>query len=209
MSGQEPDIKGIVSRHWKRLQWISSDGYGEFFGLLEHIFISLRHHFYLLILKKKHGFAVSHLTVWQLCEWWVTAADQSPWSFLYMYNWFFIRFVTPYMTNSSVTSTAARLLSLFQTLCSISRLLYLSANKHSSPVMISGCYSTLAKLLPQEKPPRYVFFRNKDIKKSLKNVLWQNRICLICLLVPIGAILNLVLLSLSEHSAKLLGLWYN
>jgi hypothetical protein len=29
--------------------------------LLEHI-LTLRHHFYVLIFKKKHGFTVSHLT---------------------------------------------------------------------------------------------------------------------------------------------------
>ncbi len=62
--------------------------------LPDHI-LTLRHHFYVLIFKKTWFYGFSFDRNSAKCEWWVTAADRSAWSVLYMYDWFFNRYITP------------------------------------------------------------------------------------------------------------------
>ncbi len=119
----------------------------------------------------------------------------------YMYDSFFTRYVTPWMKNSSVMLLTGWLQPLFRPFCNRNsnfRLLDLSASEHWSPVSICGCYSSFAELLSYEKQSKHVCLEleHKNTLKIVKNVLWQHQILLICLLVPIIAILNLVTLSL-------------
>ncbi len=141
--------------------------------------------------------------IWQfLCIWQVTIKDHSLLSVLYMYDSFFNWYVTPWMKNSSVMLLTGWLPSFFRPFCDRNnnfRLLDLSASEHWSPVRICSCYSSFVELLSYEKPSKHVFFLELEHKKKfkiVKNVLRQHQIFLICLLVPIIAILNLVTLSL-------------
>ncbi len=140
--------------------------------------------------------------IWQLlCEWQVTIEDHSLLSVLNMYASFFNRYVTPWMKISSVMLLTGWLSPFFRTFCNRNsnfRLLDLPASEHWSPLMICGCYSSFAELCHMRNR-KNMFFLELEHKKTLKivkNVLRQPQILLICLLVPIIANLNLVILSL-------------
>jgi hypothetical protein len=114
---------------------------------------------------------------------------------MYMYDSFFNRYATPWIKISRVMLLTGWLPPFFRTFCdrhSNFCLLDLSASEHC------GCYSSFEELLSYEKPSKHVFLEleHKKTLKIVKNVLRQHQIVLICLLVPIIAILNLVTLSL-------------
>ncbi len=84
--------------------------------------------------------------IWELlCKWWVTTADHSLLSVLYLYDSFFSRYVTPQMKNLSVMLLAGWFLQLFWTFCDrnrTSRLLDLLVSEQWSPLLICGCHCT-------------------------------------------------------------------
>ncbi len=82
-------------------------------GLPEHICNFFWLHFHFFILK---SMSCQFLILLLICKWWVMAAGHSPPPVLYMemYDCFFNRYITPKMTNMSVTSAAAGLPPLFK-----------------------------------------------------------------------------------------------
>jgi hypothetical protein len=82
--------------------------------LSEHILYAFWYHFHVLILNIK----VCWFLIWQLlCGWWVTTADPSHPSVLYMYDWCFNRYVAPQMKKSIVKLLAGRLPPFFRVFC--------------------------------------------------------------------------------------------
>jgi hypothetical protein len=62
-----------------------------------------------------HKKKLCRFLIWQLlCGWWVTTVDQSHPSVLYMYDWFFNRYVTPQMKKLIVTLLAGWLPHFFE-----------------------------------------------------------------------------------------------
>ncbi len=88
--------------------------------------------------------------IWELlCKWWVTTADHSLLSVLYLYDSFFSRYVTPQMKNLSVMLLAGWFPQLFFKHSSIvtvhtSQMLDLSVSEQWSPVLICRCYLSFA-----------------------------------------------------------------
>jgi hypothetical protein len=67
--------------------------------------------FHVLIYKKNK---LCRFLIWQLLYgWWVTTKDQSHPSVLYMYDWFFNRYVTPHIKKSIMTLLSGWLPPLF------------------------------------------------------------------------------------------------
>ncbi len=128
-------------------------------GLPEHIFIPFWFHFHVVI-KKMHALTVSHLTVTLRV---ISKNRRSFSSFSavhVMYDYFFQRYVTPWITNSGVMLLTGWLPPFFRNFCNQNsnfRLLDLSASEHWSPVRICGCYSSFAELLSGEKQSKHVF----------------------------------------------------
>ncbi len=116
------------------------------------------------------------------------------------YDSFFNRYVTPWMKNSSVMLLTGWLPPFLRTFVigtvTATYLIYwqVSIDHWCGSVAVTHH----SELLSYEKPSRRVFLEleHKKTLKTIKNVLRQHQILLICLLVPIIAILNLVTLSL-------------
>jgi hypothetical protein len=114
-----------------------------------------------------------HLIGQLLCKWWVTSADHSLLSVLYIYNSLFNRCVTPRMDNSSVMQPTKWLPPFFRTFCdqnSNFRLLGLWASEHLSTFFICSRHLVITESLTHEEQLPADFFKSNAWKLTLKDL---------------------------------------
>ncbi len=122
-------------------------------------------------------------------NWWVTTTDHSLQSVLYLYDSFFSMYVSPQMKNSSVMLLARSISAIITvpyllTALSIGKWAMITGADLRLLLIIrrviSGCYSSFAEWLPNEKLPQNAFLKSKhenDMKmasKWNKNMLRQS-----------------------------------